>query len=441
MFLYVAERGQKEVKHMVCQGCWGNISEPNLEAGHSTVELVGYRSSYKEIQDIYQSAYLLRRPLGLPSWGDQLRRRTIFDILSSLTDQLLQCRYPAATGEDLESKEVWQPRPNGQEPYEEALRVACQRALDTTKVLWGDIERLGWGMRGTSQTRSRSHSRSHSRSSTRSRRRSRSRSCSRAHSQSHPWSDSWSRQPRSPSRPPPRRRVIFREPEVESNSEGDVEDYLLEPSVPAVETWLDWQACQLGTPAWWSELMAIPGIKDLQKLACKIQASFYIPKARMRTFMEQEYTVPPAPKCLNRNTFLLDELSYQEVQQQLILLTVAYARGMEYWAEKLNPPESPDLCPLAGSVVELGRQCENMSHSPTGMLSGVWGQSAWDPQAGGPKPPCLAVCCHSWPRDRILWKLPPTPLPPLLRRMWLDVPPHHLEQKERTGTSWLLLLQ
>ena len=63
--------------------------------------------------------------------------------------------------------------------------------------------------------------------------------------------------------------------------------------------------------------------------------------------------MPPAPKCLNRNAFLPDELSYQDIWQQPILLMVAYAWGLQYWVEKLNLPESPDLCPLAGSVVEL----------------------------------------------------------------------------------------
>ena len=51
--------------------------------------------------------------------------------------------------------------------------------------------------------------------------------------------------------------------------------------------------------------------------------------------------------------FLLDKLSYQDVQQQPFLLTFAYARGLQYWAEELNLPESPDFCPLVGSVVEL----------------------------------------------------------------------------------------
>ena len=73
----------------------------------------------------------------------------------------------------------------------------------------------------------------------------------------------------------------------------------------------------------------------------------------MRASLEQEYTAPPAPRCLNRNAFLRDEMSYQDIWQQLILLMVAYARGLQYWAEKLNSLESPDLCPLPGSVVEL----------------------------------------------------------------------------------------
>ena len=116
------------------------------------MELVGYWTSCKEIWDIYQSVYLLRRPLGLPSCGNQLRKRMICNILSSLKDQLHRCRYPTATGEDPESEEEWWPRLNRQEPYEEALRVACQRALDTAEVLWCNIERLSQRMRGRSQT-------------------------------------------------------------------------------------------------------------------------------------------------------------------------------------------------------------------------------------------------------------------------------------------------
>ena len=59
MFLHAAERGQKEAEHMVHQGHWGSTSKPDPEAGHSAMELVGYQTSHKKIQDIYQSVYLL----------------------------------------------------------------------------------------------------------------------------------------------------------------------------------------------------------------------------------------------------------------------------------------------------------------------------------------------------------------------------------------------
>ena len=216
-------------------GPLSSASQPDPEAGHSAMELVGYQTSHKEIQDIYQSVYLLRRPPGLPSCGDQLRRRMICDILSSLKDWLHRCRHPTTTREDPESEEEWQPRPNRWEPYEEALRAAHQRVLDTAKALWGDIERLSRRTRGRSWTRSQTHSQRCSRSCSRSR----SRCHSRAHSQSHPQSGSQSRWLRSPSGPPPGRRVTFREPEVEPNSEESMENYSSEPSVSDVEMWLE----------------------------------------------------------------------------------------------------------------------------------------------------------------------------------------------------------
>ena len=45
--------------------------------------------------------------------------------------------------------------------------------------------------------------------------------------------------------------------------------------------------------------------------------------------------------------------SYQDVQQQPFLLTVAYAQGLQYWTEKLNPPEDLHFHSLTRSVIEL----------------------------------------------------------------------------------------
>ena len=214
--------------------------------------------------------------------------------------------------------------------YKEALRVAHQRALDTAEALKSDIKRLNQRRRDRSQTRSQNQSQSRSLT--------RARSWSRSHSRAQNWNHSQSStqnvHPMSPDGPPSGRRVTFRNPKVEMSSERDAKDYSTEPSVSDVETWLEWQAKQLGTPTWWMELQAIPGIRDPQKLAQKIRASFYIHEVRIRTLLEPGYTVPPTLRSLDRNAFLPDNLSYQDMQQKLALLMMAYARCLQYWAEK-----------------------------------------------------------------------------------------------------------
>ena len=73
----------------------------------------------------------------------------------------------------------------------------------------------------------------------------------------------------------------------------------------------------------------------------------------MRTLLEPGYTAHPAPRSLDRNAFLPDDLSYQDVQQKPALLTVAYTRSLQYWAEKQILPRHWSLCPLAKSIIEL----------------------------------------------------------------------------------------
>ena len=71
--------------------------------------------------------------------------------------------------------------------------------------------------------------------------------------------------------------------------------YLPEPSIGNYEVWLNWQACQLDTPPWWRELVAIPEVEDPKRLAQKIWASFLFLTVRCETFLNQEYTMPSAP--------------------------------------------------------------------------------------------------------------------------------------------------
>ena len=195
----------------------------------------------------------------------------------------------------------------------------------------------------------------------------------------------------------------------------------------------------MGTPAWWSELKAILGVEDPRELTHKIWASFYIPEVKMRASLEQEYTVPPDPKCLNRNTFLLDELSYQDVWQQLTLLMIAYARGLQYWEEKLNLPRSPNLCPLAGSGVELMEMVQEyvtFDHWDVVQGLGVIHQGS----------------TSQWPQTTLFSHVLSPPIEgqdfmeatshttsPIAEEDLIDVLPHHLKQKERASICWSLL--
>ena len=268
MFLHATDRGQKEVEWMVCQGHCGSVYDHGSEADQSAMELVGYHMSQREMRDIYQSIYLLWRAPGLPPCGAQSRRKAIQDILSSLKGQLHRCGC-SATVRNLKSQEE-KVGLNLHSSYEEALRVAHQRPLDIAEALMSNIKRLSQWRRGRSWI----HSRNHSQSRSCSRTRSWSRSHSRAQSQHHSQGNLQNVCPVSPDGPPPGRRVTFRNPEAEMSSERDTKNYSTEPSVSDMETWLEWQANQLGTPAWWTELQAIPGMRSLE--ACSEDYGFIL---------------------------------------------------------------------------------------------------------------------------------------------------------------------
>ena len=125
------------------------------------------------------------------------------------------------------------------------------------------------------------------------------------------------------------------------------------PSIKNYEVWLTWQACFLDTSHWWGELTAIPDVEDLNRLAQKIHTSFLIPVVRCETLQNQDYTTSPAPKCLSRNRFLPNDPTYQDVHWQPLLLTLAYAQALQYWAEKVSPPMPGGYHPLVMSVVQL----------------------------------------------------------------------------------------
>ena len=147
--------------------------------------------------------------------------------------------------------------------------------------------------------------------------------------------------------------MTFNDPKDKKGPAREEAGCSTEPSIGDLDMWLEFQAGQLGTPARWEELGTIHGIKDWCKFAWKIRVSFYILEVQMRASPDQGFTVPLAPQNLNRSTFFSEKLMYQDVQQQLALLTIAYVRSLQYWVEKHNPPRNLDFCPMAESVREL----------------------------------------------------------------------------------------
>ena len=163
---------------------------------------------------------------------------------------------------------------------------------------------------------------------------------------------------------------------------------------------------------WWGELEAIPGIAALCKFTHKIRVSFYILKVRSRMFLEEGYSVPPAPQSLNREAYLPDKLAYQDVRWQPVLLTVAYCWCLQHWAKKHNLPGNPDFCLLAESVRELRQAiCEFVNITQEDVMEGL---KMEEPEGGHwPSPttifsPVLSPLGNrqelaessTWPKDR-----------------------------------------
>ena len=126
------------------------------------------------------------------------------------------------------------------------------------------------------------------------------------------------------------------EPELESFLEaptpmqgaGDRCDSQPEPSIENYEVWLEWWAYQGNTPDLWGELVTIPNVGNPERLAHKICASFEILWVRSKALRDSNsYTMPPAPKCLQRKMFLPvpdPHLPCQDYHLKQPLRTLAY---------------------------------------------------------------------------------------------------------------------
>ena len=69
--------------------CWwghqGSVREPSSEVDQSTLHLIGYHTSQKELRDVYHSVYLLNRAPGFPLlWRSEKEKGNPGDPLFTL---------------------------------------------------------------------------------------------------------------------------------------------------------------------------------------------------------------------------------------------------------------------------------------------------------------------------------------------------------------------
>ena len=95
MFRHAAIEGQKEVEHIIHQGCWQTLPQLNPEVSVPTVQLVKPQMTKEELLEIYLEVYKLHRLPGSPPGEPAI----LEEVLSSLPNQQ-RCeeeKAPAAT--------------------------------------------------------------------------------------------------------------------------------------------------------------------------------------------------------------------------------------------------------------------------------------------------------------------------------------------------------
>ena len=138
MFLHATEQGQKEADRFIWWGHWCSLPRPDSEVDLPAMKLMGYWTFHKDIQDLYQNVYLLRRFPGLPPCRPQQRKEVIWDILSSLRNCLHRWVYPITGDAQGTVTKSWSRSRRREGPHEVALweaRAACQRVLEAAQVL------------------------------------------------------------------------------------------------------------------------------------------------------------------------------------------------------------------------------------------------------------------------------------------------------------------
>ena len=146
-----------------------------------------------------------------------------------------------------------------------------------------------------------------------------------------------------------------------------------EPPIGELQRWVTWKAGTYETPGWWQELTAVPGVDDHKKLACKVWASFCLPRRVSKLCkVKNDHQALPALPCLHWKNFLPPPDSIfacQDIWEIQWEKTVAYACALQFWVEKVNLPTEGEPHLLVGRMIELWKEMEcYLSFFPRGCV-------------------------------------------------------------------------
>ena len=138
-----------------------------------------------------------------------------------------------------------------------------------------------------------------------------------------------------------------------------------EPSPMEGTEGIKWHAWQLDMPALWQGLKEVPSQDNLQEFTRRVWASFELPKMQCcASKVDNYHSALPAHHSLDRDQFLpLPDMQFgsQDFWLTHAQKTLAYAKALQYWAEKAQPLIPSEPHHLAESVLELQQTMEPLT--------------------------------------------------------------------------------
>ena len=153
-----------------------------------------------------------------------------------------------------------------------------------------------------------------------------------------------------------------------------------------------------------------------------------MPEVWLRASPEWGYPAPPSPHMLDRGTYHPEKFTYQDVRQRPVLLTIAYTRCPQHWAEKQNQLRNLDFCPWAECMRELHQTVQEFVNITYQDI--MQGLEIEKPEASWPQ---LGATIFSRVLSTPVMEAPPCPVSPPSgdKPVWCTSPLLGLELSER----------